>query len=584
MQLTSLSLALTRAGFLTGFNPLSLFSAGEPGVFFDPSDLSTLFQDSSGTTPVTAVEQPVGLMLDKSRGLVLGPELVTNGDFSDGTTGWTLGTGWDISGGVATGLPATSSLYSTASIGAVGGKSFLVSYSITSYTSGTVRSNVGATVNGVIRSSIGNYTELVNSVGGDGRVYLVVSNFVGSIDNISVRELPGAHASQTTATSRPVLSARVNQLLNTVAMTGGSWIATNTTTTANQITAPDGTLTGELVTSTSTSTYHWRAYGFFTAASTTGTFTVSLSKGTQRYLAVIVGDPNGNRYGCNVDTDNWSVVSTGTANSGVFTSATIKQNANNSSWYDVTITGRTTATSVAVYVAARDSSAWNGETLASVTGGGTWYNWGFDLRATNTGVGLPAYQRVNTATDYDAGPAFPRYLRCDGIDDGMVTSTITPGTDKAQVFAGVRKLSDAAAGILLELSPNINTNAGVFYTTAPAGVGQSTYQLASKGTVVTSATGSPYAAPITNVLTSLGDISGDLATLRIDGTQVAQSTADQGTGNFNPYPLYLFRRGGTILPFNGHFYGGIIRFGDNLPIETIEQTEVWMAAKTGVTL
>jgi len=36
------------------------------GAWFDPSDLSTLFQDATGTIPVTAVEQPVGKMLDKS--------------------------------------------------------------------------------------------------------------------------------------------------------------------------------------------------------------------------------------------------------------------------------------------------------------------------------------------------------------------------------------------------------------------------------------------------------------------------------------------------------------------------------------
>ena len=43
----------------------ALFAAGEQGAWFDPSDFSTMFQDSAGTTPVTAVEQPVGLMLDK---------------------------------------------------------------------------------------------------------------------------------------------------------------------------------------------------------------------------------------------------------------------------------------------------------------------------------------------------------------------------------------------------------------------------------------------------------------------------------------------------------------------------------------
>lgn len=48
------------------FTPELLFKSGEQGVWYDPSDLSTLFQDSAGTTPVTASEQPVGRMLDKS--------------------------------------------------------------------------------------------------------------------------------------------------------------------------------------------------------------------------------------------------------------------------------------------------------------------------------------------------------------------------------------------------------------------------------------------------------------------------------------------------------------------------------------
>lgn len=50
----------------TVFNPLSLFAASEQGVWYDPSDFSTMFQDSAGTTPVTAVGQPVGKINDKS--------------------------------------------------------------------------------------------------------------------------------------------------------------------------------------------------------------------------------------------------------------------------------------------------------------------------------------------------------------------------------------------------------------------------------------------------------------------------------------------------------------------------------------
>ena len=48
------------------FNPVILFANGEQGAWYDPSDLSTLFQDDAGTTPVTEPGQTVGLMLDKS--------------------------------------------------------------------------------------------------------------------------------------------------------------------------------------------------------------------------------------------------------------------------------------------------------------------------------------------------------------------------------------------------------------------------------------------------------------------------------------------------------------------------------------
>lgn len=52
--------------FAAGYTPASMFTSGLQGAWYDPSDMSTLFQDSGGTSPVTAMEQPVGLMLDKS--------------------------------------------------------------------------------------------------------------------------------------------------------------------------------------------------------------------------------------------------------------------------------------------------------------------------------------------------------------------------------------------------------------------------------------------------------------------------------------------------------------------------------------
>lgn len=51
---------------VAAFTPARLFAGGVAGAWYDPSDLSTLFQDSAGTTPVTADGDPVGKMLDKS--------------------------------------------------------------------------------------------------------------------------------------------------------------------------------------------------------------------------------------------------------------------------------------------------------------------------------------------------------------------------------------------------------------------------------------------------------------------------------------------------------------------------------------
>ncbi len=44
----------------------ALFMSGERGVWYNSSIMSTLFQSSSGATPVSAIGDPVGLMLDRS--------------------------------------------------------------------------------------------------------------------------------------------------------------------------------------------------------------------------------------------------------------------------------------------------------------------------------------------------------------------------------------------------------------------------------------------------------------------------------------------------------------------------------------
>jgi len=197
------------------------------------------------------------------------------------------------------------------------------------------------------------------------------------------------------------------------------------------------------------------------------------------------------------------------------------------------------------------------------------------------------YQRVGnvgvTPSDYD-WTAAKLYLRCDGTDDSMATAAIDfTSTDKVTVVAGVRKLSDAASAVIAELSANIGLNTGAFVAYAPL-TAAANFAFVNRGTSAGTSnaiSGATFASPVTSVLSGFADISGDTATIRINGTQVTTSAADQGTGNYGNYPLYLFRRGGSSLPFNGQFYGLQI-IGAALTASDITTLERYSASKAGV--
>lgn len=152
------------------------------------------------------------------------------------------------------------------------------------------------------------------------------------------------------------------------------------------------------------------------------------------------------------------------------------------------------------------------------------------------------------------------YLSFDGVDDYLSTRSVDfTATDKMTVLAGVRKLSDAATATLFETSSNIINNNGTLFFGSPTST--NSYQFNSKGSSesIAGSGNGVYVAPITNVVAGISDISGDSVILRVNGNQVAQSTADQGTGNYGNYPLYIGRRGGASLSFKGHLYGLIVR-------------------------
>jgi hypothetical protein len=203
----------------------ALFETGTPGVYsegawYDPSDMSTMYQDYSGKTPVTAAGQPVGLILDKSKGLTLGAELV---DAADEVADWSIsgsntitidGDAIKISfvnSSVGANLTLTDAKALTQNL--VAGKTYKFSCEA------KVNEGDGVSVSLTIASATTNpLIPITNSTFQEFSFYFIADGSNETfrptgmsageefwIKNISVRELPGNHATQLTWAARPVL-------------------------------------------------------------------------------------------------------------------------------------------------------------------------------------------------------------------------------------------------------------------------------------------------------------------------------------------------------------------------------------------
>jgi len=569
-----------RRGF-TAFSPSALFALAEPGVWYDPSDLTTLYQDTAGTTPVTAAGQTVALMLDKSKGLALGTELVTNGDFSGGTTGWTA-TGATLS--VDTGRLKILSLGGTyawayQAFTTVVGRTYRLTYSLTNgdatacylyvdTAAGTGAANYDSGV-----EADGTYTAVFVATATTTYVkpFIAGSGKFAFYDNISVRELAGNHATQSIFAARPTYSiepvgGRRNLLTYSEDLTNAAWLKAGVSVSGNVITA------------TSTTGAVYRSVTIAPAA--THTLSVKLKAGSAPFAAIRVLDfsTSGGAW------FNLSSGAVGTVDAGL-TAFISPIDADGYYRCEVRFSA-TPDVSGDLYIYPT-----NANSSYSVTVGNTIQAKEAQLELGSTATN---YQRVTTQHDVtEAGVASVSYLYFDGAGDNMVTSTITPGIDKAQIFAGVRKLSDATAQVIAETGTNSFGTSGSLALLSGAGLGSNlnSYALFGTGSSGYAADFIAFTAPISNVLTGQFDIAQSVGAsevfLRANGataTRGSTTGTTLGTGNFLAYPLYLGGRAGTSLFFNGHLYSLITRFGATLDAPTIASTEAYVAGKTGINI
>ena len=283
----------------------NLFFNAEQGVWYDPSDFSTLFQDSAGTTPVTAVGQPVGLILDKS-----------------------------------------------------------------------------------------------------GR---------------------GNHATQATAASRPVLSARVNLL--TWSEDLSQWSKSSTTVTLNTTLAPDGTISADtalVAASTSGGTWpHTNGSYVVVAASTQYT----LSWWAKRSGMVNVA------YRVYNQSNGTNIIAPTSYYSQINSAGFVR--------ISVSFTTPVGCLLVRPYIVSDDSS---GQDCGAIV-------WGAQLE---TGSTATRYQSITTATSYDT-VGFKQYLNFDGVDDNEATTT---GGGATTAFFWCSSIKAGNIGAAQTLFSDTGTNTG----------------------------------------------------------------------------------------------------------------------------
>ena len=123
---------------------------------------------------------------------VIGPELVAlNKSFSEDRN-WTKGDGWTISGkkGNCDGSQVANSDLQHQSAITSSGKYYLLTYTISNYSAGNVRLQATG-VNGTWRGENGTFQEYLKPTGSI-ILFRADSDFVGSVDNVSVKEVTNA--------------------------------------------------------------------------------------------------------------------------------------------------------------------------------------------------------------------------------------------------------------------------------------------------------------------------------------------------------------------------------------------------------
>ena len=218
-----------------------------------------------------------------------GPELVTNGGFTSDSD-WTKNTGVTISGGQAHFAVSTfyNMLSQTAVIPVVG-KTYEIVYEVTSVTDQNIRFVFGG-LTGQARPTVGTFSQTITAVTTSSLMFIGTGlGFTGSIDNVSVREVPA------------IKWAPHNLLTYSEDLSNAAWTKFNISVSTSTGVAPDGNNTANKITETNTNGIH----GFRSNAipETINSFSVFAKEAERRYCVITLGENNTPLHGGGITVD-----------------------------------------------------------------------------------------------------------------------------------------------------------------------------------------------------------------------------------------------------------------------------------------
>lgn len=515
---------------------------------------ATMYQDALWTAPVTWVEQPVWLILDKSKWVIRWPELLSNWDFSSGATWWSIPAWWALTGSTCKATAATDSLKQIASPCIVW-KFYEVTFDWT-HTSWLLYVRVWV------------WTAVTFNTSGRKRAILMANGIAwiefygwavsGVVDNISVKEVYWNHAYQTTAIDRPVLRNRYNLLTKTEEFNDATrqkgtsnWTAFPVVTW-NYATDPLWWMTADRVQLTLPWDTEWslvRQVWAITSIPPNVPVTISLwIKATDisqvwKYINLYAYNVTGatyatwNRVSKHILTDEWRRVES-----------------------TFSFSAQSNSQEFSIWKARGFVVDWilNSETSTDFLI--WWAQFVFE-----TQKNIP-YQRVDTATIYDSDfSKFPVYLACNWTNTWMRTNNINFNSDKLTWFIWVRMLAGSPMQMLVESSTaysgyiwafELTINEVIAWVITPAYRASSgpQYKLNSSNVI-------PRNVVATFQFDTALTVANWWIVFRENWTALAWSGSWTSTWTiFGNYPLYLFRRAWTTLPFNWNFYWLILRW------------------------